>query len=192
MSISVQASEVVDCPDRYPNGNSLKFSDGSMRYENGNSLRFSDGTMRYPNGNSLRFSDGSMRYENGNSLRFSDGSMRYENGNSLRFSDGSMREQNGNSSTTNSISFLSSFGNGQMRISVTKKSDTYTTELPFGTNGRLILTFDGLGNVSCFVQNDNSLQFKVEGMYGSAEVELKDGSDAKRIKEELLRVLNGR
>ncbi|MBY0413291.1 MAG: hypothetical protein K2Q18_03965, partial [Bdellovibrionales bacterium] len=185
ISTVIQASEVVDCPDRYPNGNALKFSDGSMRYENGNGLRFSDGSMRYPNGNGLRFSDGSMRYENGNGLRFSDGSMRYENGNGLRFSNGSMREQNGNASTTKSISFLAPFGNSSMRISVTPKSDTYSTELPFGENGRLLLTFDGLGNVSCFVQNDTVLQFKIDGMYGSAEVELKNGSDAKKIKEEI-------
>lgn len=184
-------ADVIDCPARYPNGNTMTFDDGTMRYQNGNTLRFSDGTMRYMNGNTLRFSDGTMRYQNGNTLRFTDGTMRYINGNTLRFSDGTLRDINGNTNHTGSITLSTDFNDSKMRISVRSNSEEYQASLPYG-DGIVVLEFDGRGNVTCTVEGANGPgEFKITGKHGSAYVTVKDESESRKIKEAIQRVLDG-
>ena len=181
----------VDCPNNYPNGNSLKYSNGAMFYPNGNSLRYSNGEMFYPNGNSLRYSNGVMNYENGNSLMHSNGSMYYENGNSLRYSNGTLFELNGSANQTGSVSFLTKFGDRKMKIVARSGSTLFQVSLPYG-EAIMFVDFDDQGNVTCTVEGGNtSNEFRVEGSKGSAYVTLKPGQNAPAIKQAIQKILDG-
>lgn len=183
---------VVDCPTKYPNGNTLTYSDGTMRYPNGNTLRYSDSTIRYQNGNTLRYTDGTFRYQNGNTLKYTDSTVRYENGNTARYADGSMRDPNGNTNTTGSISINTAFGDENMRVVVKRSSMTINTKVAFGNDAVLLLEINEAGDVTCSVEggNDGPSEFKLSGNNGTAFISVKSGKNAQAIKDAIQRILD--
>lgn len=183
-SVGTAFGASVDCPERYPNGNTMTYSDGTINFANGNRFRYSDGTMNYPNGNRLRYSDGTMNYENGNRLMYSDGTMNYENGNRLRYSDGTLNDSNGNRNTTGAVAVTTKFGDGTMRIVAKKTSATFRTTLSYG-KGIVEMDISEDGSVSCTVEGEGDspeTEFRVDGVRGSAFVTVKPGQDARQVK----------
>ena len=187
----IYATASVDCPSDYPNGRTLKYSDGSMNFPNGRTFRYSDGSMNYPNGRTLRYSDGSMNYETGRTLMYKDGSMNYPDGRTLRYADGSLRESNGATNNTGSIALSTEFDTTKMRIVARTKATSFQVTIPFG-NGLLLVEFDEKGNVECVVEGgDSPTEFRVDGNRGSAYVTVKPGQNAKAVKEAVQKALDG-
>jgi hypothetical protein len=125
--LGFSATELLNCPERYANGNRLIDGD-VLRYPDGNRLkdgevwrypggnRIVDGEVwRYLNGNRLVDPPGVWRYENGNRLK-DDDVIRYPNGNRLREPDGTFRDANGLSTTESSRAFSFSASDGTLVV----------------------------------------------------------------------------
>lgn len=194
-------TELVGCPDRYPNGNRLVDGD-VLRFPNGNRLKDGD-VWRYPNGN--RIVDGDVwRYANGNRIvdgdvwrylngnRFRDGDvLRYPSGNRLREPDGTFRTD---SSMTIDVSQLtvseknSEFG--LVRFTGLKQSELLSVRLIYDAETEFDLVYDPKTahpkSLTCHVTIPGTeTQFTLVSPKAIVKVEVTPGTDPKVVREKL-------
>lgn len=197
---------VNNCPNNYPDGRTLRYSDGSMNYPDGRTLRYSDGSMNYPDGTTLRYSDGSMNYFGGRTLRYSDGSMNYPSGSTLRYSDGMMNYENG-------TTMCSPRSGGSCEVPLTIAATKNTTlhvrarssgnndyRLVVGNSGiDLVVFFDNQGNVTCRTNlgggghgggSGSVSSFKISKPAADVRVDVKPGYDANAVRRAIEQALD--
>jgi hypothetical protein len=206
VGLFANAATLIQCPQRYPNGNALvdgdflryqnsnRLKDGDIwRYENGN--RIVDGDVwRYKNGN--RLVDGDVwRYENGNRLR--DGEIiRYESGNHLRDASG-FKTDFGQLISGDSYSYSFSSSDGMVvDLDLKKNSELFTITIE--NSGHIyILGYDPLKgsqptSITCILDQQDSAvnSFKLETKAASLNIKVKSGFNPVEIRKIILDALN--
>lgn len=193
---------VNNCPNNYPDGSTLRYSNGSMNYPDGTTLRYSDGSMNYPDGSTLRYRDGSMNYFGGSTLRYSDGSMNYPSGTTLRYRDGMMNYENG-------TTMCSPKSGGSCEVPLTIAATKNTTlhvrarssgnndyRLVVGNSGiDLVVFFDNQGNVTCRTNGGGGgsgsvSSFKINKPAADVRVDVKPGYDADAVRRAIEQALD--
>lgn len=188
---SVSFSAVIDCPSNYPNGRTLKYSDGSMNYPDGRTMRYSDGSMNYPDGRTMRYSDGSMNYPDGRTMRYSNGSMNYPDGRTMRYPNGSLNNPDGSTNHTGSVSAVADIESGQLFVRARQSDSSYRLTLT-RNNFTIVFYISNDGGVICDLDGNNPGEtvFKISGSKGSATVTKKAGENATEIKNAIEAALN--
>lgn len=203
------ATEIIDCPERYPNGNRL--IDGEvLRYPNGNRIK-DDAVWRYPGGN--RVVDGEVwRYQNGNRLidesavwryeggnRLKDGDViRYQNGNRLRDPDGVFRDANGSRTSEASRRFTYPASDGTLiQVHVAKNREVLEVIINYDAEHHFVLRYEGgadyqPASLRCDVPppgNTPAREFMINERPATVRVLVNEGFDPKKIREAVSRVL---
>lgn len=171
---------LAECPARYPNGNTLKYPDGSMVYPNGSSLRYSNGSMNYPNGSALRYSNGALNYPNGSALRYSNGAMNYPNGSAMRYSNGQIVSPGRSTAEGTSFNLV---------------VDAYSQAVEFryiDSSVTLVLNLNSLtGEVLCQMWGADAPQsFVIDTPAARVMVEVKPGQNAEKIRTAIQKALS--
>lgn len=143
----------ADCPESYPTGTTLRYTDGSINFPWGSTFRYSDGVLNYPSGSTFRYRDGTMNYPSGSTLKYSDGSMNHPNGSILRSSNGDLRNRDGDISDVVRINIDIPQNQSSFYLRATSKSDVYELTVPLKKEnkdaGYVIFTVSDRGDVDC-------------------------------------------